>query len=417
MKEATAVCKEHPVVISKFIIEAKEIDVDAVAQEGELICMAVSEHVENAGVHSGDATLVTPSQDINSKTMKNIKKICQAIAKELLANGPFNMQLIAKNDDLAVIECNLRISRSFPFVSKTLDCDLVALATRVIMGEKVMPIDLNPIRKEPRTGYHSSGRVGVKVPQFSFSRLIGADVTLGVEMASTGEVACFGENRYEAYLKAMLSTGFRLPKKRIVLLSIGTHKHKNELLPSIRVLERMGYKLYASLGTADFYNEKGISVEAVEWPFIEDEEKVKLNDIAHYLSTKEFDLVINLPMRSTGVRRVSTQGYRYRRFAVDYAIPLISDVKCAKLLVEALKLIDGRPPVKTHIDCLTSRKILRLPGLIDIHVHLREPGDSHKEDFSSGTAAALAGGITLIGVVSHLFTIFFIKYTIDHYID
>jgi carbamoyl-phosphate synthase/aspartate carbamoyltransferase/dihydroorotase len=276
------------------------------------------------------------------------------------------------------------------------------------MGEKVKPIDLT-FGKEPRSGYHVSKRVGVKVPQFSFSRLSGADVTLGVEMASTGEVACFGENRYEAYLKAMLSTGFRLPKKKIVLLSIGTHKHKTELLPSIRTLSRMKYKLYGSLGTADFYNEKGIEVEAVEWFFGQDDEsdeKVKINDIAHYLSTKEFDLVINLPMRSSGARRVSTQGYRYRRFAVDYAIPLISDVKCAKLLVEALKLIDGKPPVKTHIDCLTSRNIIQLPGLIDIHVHLREPGATHKEDFSSGTAAALAGGITLVGVVSILYVMY-----------
>ncbi len=408
LKEAAAVCKEYPVVISKFITEAKEIDVDAVAQEGELICMAVSEHIENAGVHSGDATLVTPPQDLNRETLNSIKEICQRIGKALLVNGPYNMQLIAKDNELKVIECNLRISRSFPFVSKTLNCDLVALATRVIMGEKVKPIDLT-FGKEPRSGYHVSKRVGVKVPQFSFSRLSGADVTLGVEMASTGEVACFGENRYEAYLKAMLSTGFRLPKKKIVLLSIGTHKHKTELLPSIRTLFRMKYKLYGSLGTADFYNEKGIEVEAVEWPFLEDDESaenIKLNDIAHYLSTKEFDLVINLPMRSSGARRVSTQGYRYRRFAVDYAIPLISDVKCAKLLVEALKLIDGRPPVKTHIDCLTSRNIIQLPGLIDIHVHLREPGATHKEDFSSGTAAALAGGITLVGVVSILYFIY-----------
>ena len=397
LKEAVAVCNEHPVVISKFITEAKEIDVDAVAQEGELVCMAVSEHIENAGVHSGDATLVTPPQDLTEKTLANIRKICEVIGKELLVNGPYNMQVMAKDDDLKVIECNLRISRSFPFVSKTLDCDLIALATRVIMGEKVTPINLDV--KETRIGFQSSKRVGVKVPQFSFSRLMGADVTLGVEMASTGEVACFGENRYEAYLKAMLSTGFRLPKKRIALLSIGTHKHKTELLPSIRTLSQMGYQLYASLGTADFYNGCGIEVEAVEWPFIEDEEKVKLTDIAHYLSEKEFDLVINLPMRSTGARRVSTQGYRYRRFAVDYAVPLITDVKCAKLLVEALKLIDGMPPIKTHIDCLTSNRIVRMPGLIDVHVHIRQPGDEHKEDFTSGTEAALGGGITLIGVV------------------
>lgn len=396
---------EHPVVISKFIDEAKEIDIDAIAQEGTLIAMAVSEHVENAGVHSGDATLVTPPQDLNAETLTKIREICKTIGQALEVNGPYNLQLIAKNNDLKVIECNLRISRSFPFVSKTLDCDLVALATRVIMGIKEKPIDLLAKAKPNASMYNLARRVGVKVPQFSFSRLSGADVTLGVEMASTGEVACFGDNRYEAYLKAMISTGFRIPKKRIALISIGTHKHKNELLASIRTLYSMKYKLYATMGTADFYNEKGIPVEAVELPFLENENipnQVKINDIASYLSNKEIDLVINLPMRSSGARRVSTLGYRYRRFAVDYAIPLISDVKCAKLLIEALKLIDGNPPVKTHIDCLTSRKIIRVPGLIDVHVHLRDPGATDKEDFSSGTAAALAGGITLVGVVSIL---------------
>lgn len=403
LNEAASVNKEHPVVISKFILEAKEIDVDAVAQEGKLIAMAVSEHVENAGVHSGDATLVTPPQDLNKETLIKIKIICEKISKALEVNGPFNIQVIAKDNDLKVIECNLRISRSFPFVSKTLDCDLVALATRVIMGIKETFIDMQA------EDFLLNKRVGVKVPQFSFSRLSGADVTLGVEMASTGEVACFGENRYEAYLKAMISTGFRIPKKRIALISVGAHKHKAELLPSIRTLHQMGYKLYATLGTANYYNEKNIPLEEVELPFLENEDipnQTKINNIAHYLSQKEIELVINLPMRTTGARRVSTLGYRYRRFAVDYAIPLIADVKCAKLLVEALKLIGGNPPLKTHIDCLTSSKIIRLPGLIDMHVHLREPGAVLKEDFESGTAAALAGGITIVGVVR--FWIFFV---------
>ncbi|XP_054153898.1 CAD protein-like [Oppia nitens] len=397
LNEATAVSKEHPVVISKFIIDAKEIDVDAVAQDGELVCMAVSEHVENAGVHSGDATLVTPPQDLTPKTLANIKVICEAIGKELLVNGPYNMQLIAKDDDLQVIECNLRISRSFPFVSKTLNCDLVALATKVIMGVKVDPIDI-VLGKDLINGYIPR-RVGVKVPQFSFSRLSGADVTLGVEMASTGEVACFGQNRYEAYLKAMLSTGFRLPVKKRVFISIGQHRQKIELYPSIRALSNIGFHLFGSLGTADFYNEKGINVEAVEWPFDDEDKVCRFNDIANYLSTKEFDLVINIPMRTSGNRRVSTIGYYARRFAVDHSVPLISDVKCTKLLVQALQLVEGRPPVKTHIDCLTASKIIRLPGLIDIHVHLREPGDEHKEDWESGTEAALAGGFTLIGVM------------------
>lgn len=213
LNAASDVSKEHPVVISKFILESKEIDVDAVACDGVILCMAVSEHVENAGVHSGDATLVTPPRDINVKTLAKIKHIVKSIAASLEVSGPFNMQLIAKDNDLKVIECNVRVSRSFPFVSKTLDHDFVAMATRVVMGEPVEPVDV----------LNGCGKVGVKVPQFSFSRLAGADFMLGVEMASTGEVACFGENRYEAYLKAMMSTGFSIPKKSI-LLSIGSFK-------------------------------------------------------------------------------------------------------------------------------------------------------------------------------------------------
>lgn len=213
LKSAADVSKDHPVVISKFLQEAKEIDVDAVACDGEIVCIAVSEHVENAGVHSGDATLVTPPQDINQETLEKIKEIASDIASLLDVTGPFNMQLIAKNNELKVIECNVRVSRSFPFVSKTLGHDFVAMATQVIVKHPVEPVDV----------LHGCGKVGVKVPQFSFSRLSGADVMLGVEMASTGEVACFGDNRYEAFLKAMLSTGFQIPK-RAILLSIGSFK-------------------------------------------------------------------------------------------------------------------------------------------------------------------------------------------------
>uniref|UniRef100_A0A6P7G082 Multifunctional protein CAD n=1 Tax=Diabrotica virgifera virgifera TaxID=50390 RepID=A0A6P7G082_DIAVI len=391
LNAASDVSKEHPVVISKFLLESKEIDVDAVACDGIILCMAVSEHVENAGVHSGDATLVTPPQDINAETLSKIKYIVKSIAASLDISGPFNMQLIAKDNDLKVIECNVRVSRSFPFVSKTLNHDFVAMATRVMVGEEVEPVDV----------LEGCGRVGVKVPQFSFSRLAGADFMLGVEMASTGEVACFGENRYEAYLKAMMSTGFSIPEKSI-LLSIGTFKHKMELLPSIASLQKMGYKLYASLGTADFYTEHGVEVESVQWTFdsIDDiTSQGELKPLAEFLSKKQFDLVINLPMRNGGARRVSsfmTHGYRTRRLAIDYSIPLITDVKCAKLLVEALRIIGRAPSMKTHIDCISSRNIVKLPGFIDIHVHVREPGATYKEDYASCTAAALAGGVTLI---------------------
>ncbi|NXW10719.1 PYR1 protein, partial [Fregetta grallaria] len=370
-----------------------EIDVDAVACDGVVVAIAISEHVENAGVHSGDATLVTPPQDITPKTLERIKAIVHAVGQELQVTGPFNLQLIAKDDQLKVIECNVRVSRSFPFVSKTLGVDLVALASQVIMGEDVEPVGL-------MTG---TGIVGVKVPQFSFSRLAGADVVLGVEMTSTGEVACFGENRCEAYLKAMLSTGFKIPKKNI-LLTIGSYKNKSELLPTVRTLENLGYKLYASLGTADFYTEHGIKVMAVDWHFEEADSseagaRETQRSILDYLAENHFEMVINLSMRNSGGRRLSsfvTKGYRTRRLAVDYSVPLIIDIKCTKLFVEALGQIGAAPPLKMHVDCMTSQKLIRLPGLIDIHVHLREPGGTHKEDFASGTAAALAGGVTMV---------------------
>ncbi|XP_061712255.1 CAD protein [Cydia pomonella] len=393
LKSASKVSKDHPVVISKFIMDAKEIDVDAVAADGVIVCMAVSEHVENAGVHSGDATLVTPPQDINNETLDKIKEIAGIVAETLDVSGPFNMQLIAKDNDLKVIECNVRVSRSFPFVSKTLDHDFVATATKVILGMLVEPLDV----------LSGVGKVGVKVPQFSFSRLAGADVTLGVEMASTGEVACFGENRYEAYLKSLMSTGFRIPKKAI-LLSVGTFKHKMELLPSVRTLHRMGYKLYASMGTGDFYTEHGVEVESVQWTFDhigdpeDDRSDGELMHLADFMARRQLDLVINLPMRG-GCRRVSsftTHGYRTRRLAVDYAVPLVTDVKCAKLLVQAMMKCGGIPLMKTHTDCMTSRNIIKLPGFIDVHVHAREPGATYKEDFASCTAAALAGGVTMI---------------------
>ncbi|NXV38273.1 PYR1 protein, partial [Rissa tridactyla] len=377
----------------KELSDMEEIDVDAVACDGVVVAIAISEHVENAGVHSGDATLVTPPQDITPKTLERIKAIVHAVGQELQVTGPFNLQLIAKDDQLKVIECNVRVSRSFPFVSKTLGVDLVALASQVIMGEDVEPVGL-------MTG---TGIVGVKVPQFSFSRLAGADVVLGVEMTSTGEVACFGENRCEAYLKAMLSTGFKIPKKNI-LLTIGSYKNKSELLPTVRTLESLGYKLYASLGTADFYTEHGIKVMAVDWHFDEADSseagaRETQRSILDYLAENHFEMVINLSMRNSGGRRLSsfvTKGYRTRRLAVDYSVPLIIDIKCTKLFVEALGQIGAAPPLKIHVDCMTSQKLIRLPGLIDVHVHLREPGGTHKEDFASGTAAALAGGVTMV---------------------
>ncbi|XP_071450455.1 multifunctional protein CAD isoform X2 [Hetaerina americana] len=431
--------RDHPVVISKFITDAKEIDVDGVADDGGVLALAVSEHVENAGVHSGDATLVTPPQNINEETMAKIKAIANAVSASLEVCGPFNMQLIAKDNELKVIECNVRVSRSFPFVSKALGKNLVALATRVIVGESIEGLEEEGVMAY--SGVSSltpaNNRVGVKVPQFSFSRLQGADVMLGVEMASTGEVACFGENRHEAYLKAMISTGFQIPQRN-VLISIGSYKDKNEMRSSMVALEKMGYQLYGSMGTADYYSEYGIEVEPLEWAVEEDigEEGNKGADagkfrravvtrLADFVASKHFDLIINIPLRK-GPRRVSsgmtpfgsdasngsgispqisvaprhvtiTHGYRARRLAIDHAVPLITNVKCAKMLVEALRLM-GRtpPPLKTHIDCVSSVSLIRLPGLVDVHVHMRDLGQKQKEDFASGSAAALAGGITMV---------------------
>ncbi|KAF6018983.1 CAD [Bugula neritina] len=376
LEQAAAVNRDHPVVISKFILDAKEIDVDCVACEGEVVCIAISEHIENAGVHSGDATLVTPPQDLNEETLAKIKAIAYSVGKALHVNGPFNMQLIAKENNLKVIECNVRVSRSFPFVSKTLDHDFIAMATKIIVGEHVSRVNV----------LEGCGRVGVKVPVFSYARLTGANVLQGVAMASTGEVACFGEDRYEAYFKALLSTGFKVPKKDI-LLSAGSYNGKNELLPYVKKLIDMGFKLYGSMRTTDFYTSHGVNVEEVD------------NNILDSLMANEFDLLINLPLTSGGSRKVSsitTQGHITRRLAIDHSVPLITDVKCAKMFVQALERTNGLPSMKTHIDCVTSQSMFRLPGLIDVHVHMREPGAVHKEDFKSGTAAALAGGVTMV---------------------
>ncbi|CAF1006251.1 unnamed protein product, partial [Didymodactylos carnosus] len=400
--------REYPVVISKFILDAKEIDIDAVAKNGEVVRMAISEHVENAGVHSGDATLVTPPQDLNTDTINKIKTICFAIAEELKVSGPFNIQLIAKDNELKVIECNVRVSRSFPFVCKTFDHNFIAVATQILVGVEPARID--------NVLFLQSERVGVKVPQFSFSRLSGADVLLGVEMMSTGEVAGFGVDRYSAYMKALLSSGYCLPKKN-VLLSIGSYKAKKELLNAVKTLKDLGYELYASYGTADYYETNNINVHPIDWQYEQNEDSSTNGNrqkestiidpnqqlsIADYLSNGGFDLVINIPMRSAGMFRASssilcTQGYRCRRLAADFSVPLITDVKCVKLFVEALrrcncKLIN----INMSVDCLSSTTLVRLPGLIDCHIHLREPGDEHKEDITSGTASALAGGITMI---------------------
>ncbi|KAF7258748.1 hypothetical protein EG68_04082 [Paragonimus skrjabini miyazakii] len=459
LSAAQAISPEHPVVITEFILEAKEIDVDAVAQSGRVVALAVSEHVENAGVHSGDATLVTPPQDLNAETLERIKQLVHSLADELQVSGPFNLQLIAKDNHLQIIEANLRVSRSFPFVSKTLKYDFVASATRCILGsarDSLSPpvlsscadashskSDRSSISRgflEPPVDVMSGtpGYVGVKVPVFSFSRLLGADVLLGVEMVSTGEVACFGRDRYEAFLlaqeAALFNTNGRLPRpKENIFLSIGSYRHKKELLISITQLSRLGYQLFGSCGTADYYQTQGIFVTPIEWPYEESDAAktmslqsldtdIRERTVQQYLAEKQFALIVSLTMRKTGYRRPSafvTRGYMTRRLAVETNVPLITDVKVFKLLAEALfRHYGGRVPTTKEIhspllpvrgggevatdyrllpiQCITSNQIIYLPGLIDIHVHTRDPGHEYKEDWSSATVAALAGGVVAV---------------------
>ena len=326
LAQAVDVSKDHPVVITKYIENAKEIEMDAVAKNGTMIGHFISEHVENAGVHSGDATLILPPQDLESETIRKIEDATRKIGDALNVTGPYNIQFIAKNNEIKVIECNVRASRSFPFVSKVTGLDLIEMATKAMAGL--------PVREYPPLSLQAD-YVAVKVPQFSFSRLSGADPVMGVEMASTGEVACFGRTKYEAYIKGLISTGFRLPKKNI-LLSIGSYKDKIELLPSVEQLHKLGYKIYATAGTADFMEEHGIPVQFLE--ALQDEQQRPEYSLTHALANNLIDLYINLPSSNKFRRPANyvSKGYRTRRMAVDYQTPLVTNVKNAKILIEAI---------------------------------------------------------------------------------
>ncbi len=319
LTKATTVSREHPIVLSKYIENAKEIEIDAVAAEGELIVFAISEHIEYAGVHSGDATLVLPPQFTYIETIRRIRTIARKIAAALKITGPFNIQFVARANEVKVIECNLRASRSFPFVSKVYRLNFIALATRAIMGERIDKVDKSFLDME---------YVGVKAPQFSFTRLIGADPTLGVEMSSTGEVGCLGDDFDEAFLKALLSVGNRLPVKN-VLLSTGPIEQKAEFVPAARALYEHGIKLYATAGTAEFMRQAGIETEMLHWPL----EKVSPN-VLEYLAERKIDLVINIPKNFQ--EEELTNDYIIRRKAVDFAIPLITEVQLAKRFAHAV---------------------------------------------------------------------------------
>jgi carbamoyl-phosphate synthase large subunit len=319
IKKASKVSKDYPIVISKFITSAKEIEIDAIANKGKLICWAISEHVENAGIHSGDATIVLPAQRIYWETARKIKRIAKQIAAKLKITGPFNIQFIAKNNDVKVIECNLRTSRSFPFVSKVFKTNFVDIATKAIMGKKTPKIEKSVFELD---------YVGVKAPQFSFARLKGSDPVLSVEMASTGEVACFGDDVYEAFLKSFISVGYRIPKKNI-LLSTGTPENKADLLHSCEILKKMGYKLYATRGTYNYLKSNNIDCVMLNWPL----EKSKPNCI-DYIKNKKIDMVVNIP--KSVERKELSNDYIIRRTATDYSIPLITNAQVAKLFIRAI---------------------------------------------------------------------------------
>jgi carbamoyl-phosphate synthase large subunit len=320
LQMAADVSKEYPVVVSEFIEMAKEIEVDAVADKGEVVAYAISEHVEFAGVHSGDATIVFPPQKLYIETIRRVKKISRQIAKALEISGPFNIQFLAKDNDIKVIECNLRASRSFPFVSKVMKINLIEIATQVMLGL--------PYQKPDRSLFELD-YVGVKAPQFSFSRLLNADPVLGVDMSSTGEVGCIGENFYEALLKAMLSVGYKYPQKNI-LISSGQARSKLELLDSAKMLMERGFNIYATEGTHRFLRENKVDSILLHWP---DEEDQKPNTI-DYLKEKKIDMVINIPKNYT--KRELSNGYHIRRNSIDYNIPLITNARVASAFIFAV---------------------------------------------------------------------------------
>ena len=323
LEMASEVSKEYPVVVSQFMTETNEIEFDAVAREGEVVEYAISEHIEYAGVHSGDATMCFPVQSISFATVRQIKKISRAIAKELNISGPFNIQYLAKGRDIKVIECNLRASRSFPFVSKVLKRNFIETATRIMLDA---PYSM------PDKSEFDIDRVGVKASQFSFARLQNADPVLGVDMSSTGEVGCIGDDFNEALLNAMIATGYNVPSKdKAIMISSGETKSKVALLDAAAMLVKAGYKICATAGTARFFNDNGVKAEPVFWP---DENAESETNVMNLIANHKFDLIINVPKNHS--KRELTNGYRIRRGAIDHNIPLITNARLAGAFIEAI---------------------------------------------------------------------------------
>ncbi len=322
LEAASEVSKEYPVVISQFMTETNEIEFDGVAQNGEIVEYGISEHVEYAGVHSGDATMTFPAQQISFATARQIKKISRAIAKELNISGPFNIQYLAKGRDVKVIECNLRASRSFPFVSKVLKRNFIETATRIMLDA--------PYQKPDKSAFDID-RMGVKASQFSFARLQNADPVLGVDMSSTGEVGCMGDTFEEALLNSLIATGYKIPSKdKGIMLSSGGAKEKASLLDAAQALVKNGYTIYATAGTAKFLNENNVKATAVGWP---DEDHKDIPNVMQMIADHKFDLIVNIPKNHT--KRELTNGYRIRRGAIDHNIPLFTNARLASAFIEA----------------------------------------------------------------------------------
>ncbi|MBI5622146.1 MAG: carbamoyl-phosphate synthase (glutamine-hydrolyzing) large subunit [Elusimicrobia bacterium] len=328
LEKAARVSPEHPVVLSKFILGAKEVELDGVARQGEILASVLTEHVENAGVHSGDATMVVPPQRTYLETVRQVQGIAGRVAKALAIHGPFNIQFLAKDNEVSVIECNLRASRSFPFVSKVCGTNLIELAAKVMLDWPVPPPKQDPFHVD---------YVGVKAPQFSFTRLKGADPTLSVEMASTGEVACLGDDFEEAFLKALTAVGFRFPLKK-VLLSTGPQESKADFLPSARALAELGVELLGTPGTAAYLKAQGLDVKAVDWPLSGGD-----NTADRHISAGGVDLVVNIPKDYR--TEELTNGYRIRRAAADFGVPLVTNIQQAKRIVESVFRKRAKEPV------------------------------------------------------------------------
>ncbi len=318
LKEATNISEKYPVVVSKFFENAKEIEIDAVAKSGQILCYAISEHIENAGVHSGDSNLVLPAQKLHAKTVAEIQRIATKIASALKITGPFNIQFLAVSDKVSVIECNIRASRSLPFVSKVTGQNFAQIATEAILGKTLnpKPYTLNP------------NYVAVKSPQFSFARIKGADPALRVEMASTGEVATFGNDIYEAFLKSQIATGMHLPKKS-VFISLAGSENKLEFLESARILTKIGLKIYATQGTSKFLNKNGINAHKLYK--IHEHKKPNVLDV---LKEKKVDLVINI--FDPYFKKEFDDDYQIRRYTIDFGIPLLVNMQTAELFTKAI---------------------------------------------------------------------------------